>query len=154
MTAVSRARRNMAVDRFAPAKDVESWGGLCANLVLGLCGDAAVETVESDATDASEAGGATDAAEASVACTASEPEDHANWHVSDVPEQLVQNSDGTITENNTGLTWMRAPAGEVDGGAEIYATSFAAAEAACPARGCPSASSWPPSSTTAATTWP
>jgi hypothetical protein len=45
---------------------------------------------------------------------------------------LVQNADGTVTDNNTGLTWMSAPAGEVDGGTEIYATSFAAAEAACP----------------------
>jgi hypothetical protein len=91
--------------------------------------DANDATVDSDAADAS---GATDAAEAAVACTASEPGDYANWHVSDVPQQLVQNADGTITDDNTGLTWMKAPAGEADGGTEIYATSFAAAEAACP----------------------
>jgi len=94
--------------------------------------DAADATAESDATDASDATGATDAAEAAVACTTSEPQDYANWHVSDVPQQLVENADGTITDGNTGLTWMRAPAGEVDGGTELYPTSFAAAEAACP----------------------
>jgi hypothetical protein len=98
---------------------------------LGEGGDGSDSGHAMDAADAIEeidavAGDASDAA-----CTAAEPSDYANWHVSDVPQQLVENADDTITDNATGLTWMRGPAGEVDGGSEIYATSFAEAQAAC-----------------------
>jgi hypothetical protein len=51
----------------------------------------------------------------------------------DYGQDLVDNGDGTVTDDGTGLTWMKYPVGQtVDAGEELYTASFATVEAACP----------------------
>jgi|HubBroStandDraft_4_1064222.scaffolds.fasta_scaffold40985_2 hypothetical protein len=100
--------------------------------------DASDSGLSIDSGDAGDSGNASDAApdaghDGAVACTTSQPADYASWPVTDSPQGLVDNGDGTVTDNVTGLTWMQAPAGETaDGGTEVDTTSLATAEASCP----------------------
>lgn len=99
----------------------------------GLSGDSGDAGDSIDASDAAPDAGDDANDDGAVACTTRQPADYANWQVMDSPQGLVDNGDGTVTDNGTGLTWMQAPAGEtVDGGTEVYAQSLATAEAACP----------------------
>jgi len=55
-------------------------------------------------------------------CSVEQPSDFANWPVSDVPGPFVQNSDKSITDTRTGLTWTASSYGDSYGIGQSAAT--------------------------------
>jgi hypothetical protein len=74
------------------------------------------------------------ATDSGTACTVSQPADWANWPVSDSPNKFKDNGDGTTHDANTGLTWMKAPAGGGPRGDGTFTWAEAQALCTCPWR--------------------
>jgi len=74
------------------------------------------------------------ATESGSACTVEQPADWANWSVSDSPNKLRDNGDGTTYDATTGLTWMNGPLTGGPNGDGTFTWAEAQGLCACPWR--------------------